>query len=87
MCGREGTQGLPSQGSGSVLAARSSMENLISMPFSNRDSGSAFMSQYWRPSGAGGVEVVVGLVVDLVVFLVTFLVVDLVEGFILIRFF
>jgi len=39
----------PSQGSGAVFAARSSMENLISRPFSIRDSGSAFMSQYWRP--------------------------------------
>ncbi len=37
---------LPSQGSGSVLAARSSMENLISWPLSSRDSGSAFISQY-----------------------------------------
>lgn len=37
---------MPSQGSGSVFAARSSMENLTSTPFSGRDSGSAFMSQY-----------------------------------------
>jgi len=48
---------LPSQGSGSVLAARSSIENFISRPFSRRDSGSAFMSQYWRVEG--GVLIVV----------------------------
>jgi hypothetical protein len=47
------TERLPSQGSGSVFAARSSMENLISWPFSKRDSGSAFMSQYWRPDEGG----------------------------------
>ena len=40
---------IPSQGSGSVFAARSSIENLMSWPFSRRDSGSAFMSQYCRP--------------------------------------
>lgn len=40
----------PSQPSGSVLAARSSIENLTSTPFSIRDSGSAFMSQYWLSS-------------------------------------
>lgn len=37
---------LPSQGSGSVRDARSSIENFTSTPFSTRDSGSAFMSQY-----------------------------------------
>lgn len=37
---------LPSQGSGSVRDAKSSIENLTSTPFSNRDSGSAFNSQY-----------------------------------------
>lgn len=37
---------LPSHGSGTLFAARSSMENLISCPFSSRVSGSAFMSQY-----------------------------------------
>lgn len=39
----------PSHGSGSVLAARSSMENLTSTPFSMRDSGSALSSQYDFP--------------------------------------
>lgn len=51
---------LPSQGSGSVFAARSSIENFMSWPFSNRLSGSAFMSQYWRvdeePLEAVGLE-------------------------------
>jgi len=36
---------LPSQGSGPVLAARSSIENLTSTPFVIRVSGSAFKSQ------------------------------------------
>ena len=39
----------PSHGSGSVRAARSSIENLTSTPFSSLDSGSAFMSQYELP--------------------------------------
>ena len=48
---------IPSHGSGSVFAARSSMENFMSCPFSSLDSGSAFMSQYWRPDGgAAGFE-------------------------------
>ena len=50
---------IPSQGSGSVLAARSSMENLTSWPFSRRDSGSAFRSQYCLSPGAAAVVVVV----------------------------
>lgn len=37
---------VPSHGSGSVRALRSSIENLTSVPFSRRVSGSAFMSQY-----------------------------------------
>ena len=37
---------LPSHGSGSVLAARWSMEKATSTPFSNLDSGSAFINQY-----------------------------------------
>lgn len=37
---------VPSHGSGSVRAARSSIENLTSTPFSMRVSGSAFKSQY-----------------------------------------
>lgn len=41
----------PSHGSGSVLAARSSIENLMSLPFSILDSGSALRSQYCRPVG------------------------------------
>lgn len=45
---------LPSHGSGSFLAARSSIENLMSLPFSILDSGSAFMSQYCRLVGDGG---------------------------------
>lgn len=45
-------ENIPSQGSGSVFEARSSIENLMSWPFSIRDSGSAFKSQYWRPVGA-----------------------------------
>lgn len=36
----------------------------MSCPFSRRDSGSAFMSQYWRPVGE---EVLVVVVVRLVV--------------------
>lgn len=52
---------LPSHGSGSVLAARSSIENLMSCPFSRRDSGSAFMSQYWRPEGALEIDGMVGV--------------------------
>jgi len=43
-----GEKNVPSQGSGSVLEARSSIENFTSWPFSRRDSGSAFMSQYCR---------------------------------------
>lgn len=39
---------LPSHGSGSVLAARSSIEKETSTPFSKRVSGSAFISQYCR---------------------------------------
>lgn len=39
---------VPSQGSGTVAAARSSIENFTSTPFSMRDSGSAFMSQKER---------------------------------------
>ena len=50
----KGIEFVPSQGSGSFLAARSSMENLISFPFSSRDSGSAFMSQYCRPMDEAG---------------------------------
>lgn len=46
---REEGRTLPSQGSGSFLLAKSSIENLTSTPFSMRVSGSAFMSQYWRP--------------------------------------
>lgn len=42
----ERTELIPSQGSGSILAARSSIENLMSWPLSKRDSGSAFISQY-----------------------------------------
>lgn len=37
---------IPSQGSGSVRDARSSMENLTSTPLSSRVSGSALSSQY-----------------------------------------
>lgn len=50
-----GGENLPSHGSGSVLAARSSIENLMSLPFSIRDSGSAFKSQYCRPVGLSSV--------------------------------
>lgn len=39
----------PSQGSGSFLAARSSIENDTSTPLSRRVSGSALISQYCRP--------------------------------------
>jgi hypothetical protein len=39
---------IPSQASGTVVAARSSMENFTSTPFSMRDSGSAFISQKER---------------------------------------
>src|SRR3954452_22551760 len=39
---------IPSQASGTVLAARSSIENFTSTPFSMRDSGSAFISQKER---------------------------------------
>lgn len=46
---KEENKYIPSQGSGSVLLAKSSIENLTSTPFSIRDSGSAFMSQYCRP--------------------------------------
>lgn len=50
---------IPSQGSGSFAAARSSIENLTSTPFSMRDSGSAFISQYERPvSFKGALSVV-----------------------------
>lgn len=42
---------VPSHGSGSVAACRSSIENLTSTPFTIRDSGSAFRSQYDWPSG------------------------------------
>ena len=53
----ENQKNIPSQGSGSVFAAKSSIENFISWPFSRRDSGSAFISQYWRPDDcAGGFE-------------------------------
>lgn len=41
---------MPFHGSGSVAARKSSMENLTSTPFSKRDSGSAFINQYDRPS-------------------------------------
>lgn len=40
---------LPSQGSGSFLAAKSSIEKDTSTPLSRRVSGSALMSQYCRP--------------------------------------
>ena len=57
-------KGLPSHGSGSDLLARSSMENFTSCPFSRRDSGSAFSSQYCLPGmeveTASDVEVRVG---------------------------
>lgn len=52
---------IPSQGSGSALAARSSIENLISWPRSIRDSGSAFISQnrcVWGASPLGSLEAV-----------------------------
>ncbi|KJR83582.1 uncharacterized protein SPSK_04591 [Sporothrix schenckii 1099-18] len=39
---------MPSQGSGAVHAAKSSMEKRTSTPFSKRDSGSALSSQYCR---------------------------------------
>lgn len=39
---------IPSQGSGSFAAAKSSIENFTSFPFSRRDSGSAFISQKER---------------------------------------
>lgn len=45
----------PSHCSGSFAAARSSIENLTSTPFSRRDSGSAFISQYERPVSSRGV--------------------------------
>lgn len=41
-----GEEDVPSHGSGLVRACRSSMENLTSTPFSMRESGSAFKSQY-----------------------------------------
>lgn len=40
---------LPSHGSGLLRSRKSSIENLTSAPFSMRDSGSAFISQYERP--------------------------------------
>ena len=33
----------------------------MSCPFSMRDSGSAFMSQYWRPEGMSGFAVFEGV--------------------------
>jgi hypothetical protein len=42
-------ESLPSQPSGSSAFIRSSIENLTSTPFSSRDSGSAFISQYCFP--------------------------------------
>src|SRR2546421_10391677 len=41
---------LPSQPSGTLAFIRSSIENLTSTPFSTRESGSAFISQYCFPS-------------------------------------
>lgn len=54
---------VPSHGSGSLREAKSSMENFTSTPFSNRDSGSAFINQYERPS-KDVVSIVSGFVVD-----------------------
>jgi hypothetical protein len=51
----------PSHASGTVFEARSSIENFMSCPFSMRDSGSAFMSQYWRPEGMSGFAVFEGV--------------------------
>lgn len=54
---------VPSHGSGSLRAAKSSMENFTSTPFSSRESGSAFINQYERPS-KGVVSTVSVFVVD-----------------------
>lgn len=45
-------ESVPSQGSGSLRERKSSMENFTSTPFSIRESGSAFISQYERSSEA-----------------------------------